>query len=336
MKFDVCGLGNPLMDVLVYVDDDLLTKHGLQKGIMHLIEKERKDFLLELISSNNKLIRKKNFELQPGGACPNTIVALSLLGLKTALTGKIGEDELGKMYNEKIRAKGVESYLKLEHGDTGTSIILITPDCERTMNTYLGVSQTYTREDLPDTIVESSSIFYFTGYMWDTENQKQATLEAIRRAKESGTRVVFDLADPFAVNRYRDDFRRIIEEYIDIVLANAKEAFILTGETVEKSARALGEMCKVALVKNGSGPSYVCCEQKIISIQSFPTVVLDTTGAGDNYAAGFIYGIIRGYPLEICGKIASLVASKTIEKVGAQVPDNIKDTVEEMLKKKKY
>jgi len=327
MKFDVCGLGNPLMDILVHVDEAFLKSHKLQKGIMHLIEKDRKNFLLNLVSN-------KNYELQPGGACPNTMVALSLLGLKTALTGKIGKDELGKIYKQKITVKGVKSYLKFEQGDTGTSIILITPDRERTMNTYLGVCQTYTREDLPEGMVESSSVFYFTGYMWDTENQKQATLEAIRRAKKSKTRVVFDLADPFAVNRYREDFPVIIKEYADIVLANAQEAYILTGEPVEKSAAALGEMCKVALVKNGSGPSYVCVKGKVKEIPSFPTIVLDTTGAGDNYAAGFIYGIIKGYSMELCGRIASFVASKTIEKVGAQVPDNIKESVEAILKQK--
>jgi len=325
MKIDVSGLGNPLVDILVYIDDDFLLENKLTKGIMHLIEKNKKEYLLDKI-------KDKKYEISIGGSCPNTIATLSMLGLKTALTGKIGQDRFGSIFEQKTIEINVISYLIKDKGDTGTSTILITPDKERTMNTYLGVCREYKKKDLPTEMVEKSSFFHFTGFMWDTENQKQATRYAIDIAKRSGVMVVFDVADPFAVNRNREDFLRLIKDDVDIVFANAQESRILTGVNIEKGIRKLGAICNIAVIKNGEKDTYISNYGNIISVPSFKCNVLDTTGAGDNFSAGFIYGLIKGYSLDMCGKIASFVAAKTVEKIGAKAPENLKDLLEDMLK----
>lgn len=325
MKLEVCGLGNPLMDILVYIDDEFLERNGLKKGIMHLIDDGQRRRLLSLIED-------RVVEYQAGGSCPNTITALSLLGAKTALTGKIGKDDLGTSYQEKIVQKGVKSFLKREKGVTGTSIILITPDKERTMNTHLAACREFRKDDLPPQMVQNSNYLYFTGYMWDTENQKEATRYAIEIAKSSGTRVVFDVADPMAVERYRDDFLDLIEKDVDIVLANRTETELLTGESIEKAVYTLNKLCHTSVIKNGDSDTFIGCEGRVCTVPVFKSDVKDTTGAGDNFAAGFIYGLMKCFDIELCGVAASFVAAKTIEKIGAQAPDNISDLVGEMLR----
>ncbi|UCB44519.1 MAG: adenosine kinase [Spirochaetota bacterium] len=324
MHIDISGLGNPLMDILVYVDDDFIKNNNLMKGVMHLIDDNESKKLLHLIDDKKK-------ELQAGGSCPNTMVALALLGLNTALAGKIGNDELGNIYQKKIVEKGVISYLKQYDCDTGTSIILITPDKERTMNTYLSACREFCKEDLQAEMIENSSLFYFTGYMWDTDNQKEATRYAIEVAKSNKVPIVFDVADPMAAERYREDFIPMIQESIDIVLANACEAQILTGKDIEESVTILNRLCPTAVIKNGEKDTLIADKGEVFSIPVFKSNVKDTTGAGDNFAAGFIYGILKGYDIPLCGRIASFVASKTIEKIGAQAPDNIRTLLEEML-----
>ncbi len=322
--FDVSGMGNPLVDILVNVDEVFLQTHNLNKGIMHLIDENRRQLLLDHIQG-------KNIQMEAGGACANTMTALGLLGLRVALTGKIGDDELGQVFEEKILQKNVQSYLKKQNTKTGTSIILITPDKERTMNTHLAACREFQEEDLPAEMIENSGWFYFTGYMWDTENQKSALKKALKIARKCGVQIIFDPADPFAVERYRENFLDLIENHANIVLANAQESEILMNTDIVSGIKKMGEMVDVAVVKNGAEDTHIYSNGKHITVPSFKTMVKDTTGAGDNFSAGFIYGLIKGYPLELCGKIASFVASKTIEKIGAQVPENIKELVEIML-----
>jgi sugar/nucleoside kinase (ribokinase family) len=337
-KYDVCGLGNPLVDILTYVDDDFLKENNLHKGIMHLIDAERKAQLLEAVS-------EREYVMEVGGACPNTISTLGLLGLRVALTGGIGNDLYGTFFEERLKERGIDSFLRRVKEDTGVSIILITPDGERTMNTYLGACREFRKEHLPVEMVKSSRFFYFTGYMWDTENQKEAVKYAIDIARKNKVKVAFDLADPFAVERYRNEFFNLIRDRVDIVFANAREAWLMQnpesgqkavsiqGKDIQRTTAYLGSLCETAVVKNGSRETHISYTGKITIVPSFKTNVKDTTGAGDSFAAGFLYGLIKGYPLEKCGRIASFVASKTIEKVGAQAPENIKELLDEMLLK---
>lgn len=330
--YDVSGLGNPLVDILINVYDDFLVQGNLHRGIMHLIDVERKTRLLELT-------RGKERVMEVGGSCPNTIATLALLGARVALTGSIGNDPYGSFFEDRLKEKGIDSFLCRSKEDTGVCIILITPDRERTMNTYLGACREYRKEHVPVEMVAGSRFFYFTGYMWDTENQKEAVTYAMDIAKKNGVKIAFDLADPFAVERYRREFLRIIEDTVDIVFANAREAHLLHSsrlpedEDVYQAAAHLGGLCEVAVVKNGARDTHLSTGGTIITIPGFKIDVRDTTGAGDSFAAGFLYGMVKGYPLDACCRIASFVASRTIEKIGAQAPENLKRLLEETLLK---
>ncbi len=325
-QYDVSGLGNPLVDVLAEVDDGFIVRNGLNKGIMHLIDRQRKEELLDLL-------RDRELVTEAGGSCPNTIVTLALLGLSTALTGNTGNDLYGDIFEQKIKEKNVDSYLNRVECDTGICTILITPDKERTMNTYLGACREYGAENIPEDMVARSKIFYFTGYMWDTECQKAAVTRAIDIAKTNGVLVAFDIADPFCVDRHRGDFLSIVSDKADIVFANAREACLLRGspedDDIGADAVFLGKLCPLAVIKNGSEDTLIIrTGSETVRVPSFQSDVKDTTGAGDNFAAGFLYGMIRDLPLSECGRIAAFVASKTIEKIGAQAPENIRELMD--------
>ncbi len=317
MKYNVSGLGNPLIDILLHVDDKFLKDYNLNKGVMHLINLKEKSALFEALND-------KDYKTEVGGSCANTITTLSKLGVKTALAGMVGDDDLGNLFIDKIIKRGIGSYLEKTDMDTGISIVLITPDGERTMNTYLGASKLYSPENIKEEMIAESEFFYFTGYMWDTENQKEATLKAIKIAKDYNTKVIFDLADPFAVNRYREDFYKLLERDVDIALANSEEARLLTDNlSPEKAISELGKLCDTFIIKNGDKETFISNKGNIFKVESFKTKVVDTTGAGDNFAAGFIYGLINGIDIENSCRIASYVALKTIEKIGAQAPEDI-------------
>ena len=320
MKYKVSGIGNPLVDILIHIDEEFLKKYNLHKGIMHLIDTKQKRELLENF-------KDMNLKTEIGGSCPNTLATLSKLGVRTAIAGKVGNDELGKFFKDKILKNNVGSYIRTANSDTGASVILITPDGERTMNTYLGTCQEFSPSDLSDEMIKNSNYFYFTGYMWDTENQKSATRKAIDIARENNIKVIFDLADPFAVSRYKDDFLSLLEKDVDISLANAEEARILTGLNPGEAAIEIGKLSKITAIKNGEKETYIVNNGELHIVDSYSTNVVDTTGAGDNFAAGFIYGILNGLSIEDCGKIASYVALKCIEKVGAHAPDNILEII---------
>lgn len=309
----VYGIGNPLIDVYASVSDEELSELGLYKGTMNLISKEKR---LEL----SEFIKSKKPVFNCGGSCPNTIISLASLGISTTLGGKVGNDEWGNIYNEKLNTLNVDNNLVISDSVTGSSIILVTPDSERTMNTYLGANREYNSDDVIEESVSQADFFHFTGYMWDTDNQKQAIQKAMKIAKQNGVLISFDIADPFAVGRYRDSFEELIRENCDIVFANKEEARSLVDKyDAYECCRTIGKMCETAVVKNGKRGSFVSYRQEIFEIPVKGLVTpVDTTGAGDNYAAGFLYGLCHGYDVRECGLIASILAGEIISQVGAQ------------------
>ena len=200
-----------------------------------------------------------------GGSCPNTMVTLCSLGIPTTLAGSIGNDELGEMYRKKLKESGVTDQLVTKDKSvTGTSIILLTPDKERTMNTYLGANRLYSPEDVVEKSVEEADLFYFTGYMWDTESQKNSVLKTLEICKKKGKKIAFDVADPFAVGRYRQTFQSLISEYCDIVFANSEEArYLMDNYDPYECCRSLGKLCPIAVVKNGKKGSFLSDNRKI-------------------------------------------------------------------------
>lgn len=320
----VYGIGNPLIDYLCFINDEDIAALGLHKGTMNLIDKDKRIEILDYI-------RNKDIRYSCGGSCPNTMVTLKSLGIPTILAGGIGSDEHGKMYAEKLDSLEVINDLVEKNEPTGTSIILVTEDRERTMCTYLGANRFFDSSDVKKEHVKKADIFYFTGYMWDTEPQKRAIKSVLEMKKEFSFKVAFDIADPFAVGRYRQTFLDIIKEYADIVFANSEEARnLIDNYDAYECCKSLGKLCRTAIVKNGKKGSYVSHDGNIYQIPLYGTDnPIDTTGAGDTYASGFLFGIAKGYDVATSAKIASFLAGEIISQLGAQFS---KDKTEELIK----
>ncbi len=312
MSLKVYGIGNTLIDIFSNAGEDDLSRLGLHKGTMHLINLERRAELLRFVQSSSP-------HYSCGGSAPNTLVTLSLFGVKTALAGKIGKDKYGKIYEEKLAELDIIPQLKICSSSTGSSIILITPDSERTMNTYLGANREFNSEDINPRLIAQAEYFYFTGYMWDTENQKNAILKTIEIAENNDTKIIFDVADPFAVSRNREDFLKLIKDHTYITFANGEEARILFDNyDAGECAKSLGKLCPVAVVKNGKHGSYIYADKELMSVPVKGRSPIDTTGAGDTYAAGFILGLCRDFSLFDSGLLASFLAGEIVQQHGAQ------------------
>ena len=307
------GIGNPLIDCLCRIEDSDIETLSLSKGTMLLVdEKKRKEILDH--------IRMRDTTYSCGGSCPNTMVTLRMLGIETILAGGIGNDEEGAIYRKRLEESGVKDELVSFDCPTGTSVILLTPDRERTMNTYLGANRLFDSSFVNDESVKNAALFHFTGYMWDTDSQRRAVRHALEIAEERDIIVSFDLADPFAVGRYRDDFLDIIRNHASIVFANSEEArFLFDNYDPYECCRSMGKLTRIAIVKNGKNGSYISDNGKIEQIPLYgSTKPVDTTGAGDTYAAGFLFGYLSGCDTKTSGLIASYLAGEIISRTGAQ------------------
>lgn len=320
----VYGIGNPLIDYLCFIRDEDIAALGLHKGTMNLIDQDKRQEILAYI-------KDKDIRYSCGGSCPNTMVTLKSLGVSTTLAGGIGCDEHGRMYSRRLEELGVGNDLVENQAPTGTSIILVTEDRERTMCTYLGANRFFDSLDVKLENARKADIFYFTGYMWDTEPQKRAIRSVLDIKKECSFKVAFDIADPFAVGRYRQTFLDIITGYADIVFANSEEARnLIDNYDAYECCKSLGKLCRTAVVKNGKKGSYVSHDGRIHQIPLYGTSnPVDTTGAGDTYAAGFLYGIEKGFGIEDSARIASFLAGEIISQLGAQFS---KEKTEELIK----
>ncbi len=323
-----------MIDVVIQASDEDLTALELDKGIMHLVTEDRQQEILEYFADAPRTYR-------PGGAAPNTLIALAGLGVPSVVCGKIGDDEFGQTYNQQVAAYGITSRLMQGSGATGSSIILVTSDGERTMNTHLGMCQEFGIGDLDEELLHRSRFLYFTGYMWDTEVQKAAIRRALKVAHEAGVTVAFDLADPFAVERYREDFLQLLQDDVDIVFANRTEAQILYGaEDPERLAEALGRHVQIAALKVGKDGSLVTeragaaehagatepaappaasgAAPRVTAVPGRPIRAVDSTGAGDMFAAGFLAALAHGSDPVHASRAAGWLAEEIIQQVGAQ------------------
>ena len=315
----VYGIGNPLIDVMVQVSEEELQELGLYKGTMNLVSLEKRLELTDFIK------RKKKPSFSCGGSCPNTVITLASLGVDATLAGKVGSDDYGEIYRKRLSTLNVKDNLSVsETNVTGSSIILITPDSERTMNTYLGANREFTPDDVIEGEVSKADFFHFTGYMWDTQNQMEAIRKTLKIAKANNVKVSFDIADPFAVGRYHDAFLELISNSCDIVFANKEEARIMFDNyDPYECCKTMGKLCETAIVKNGEKGSYISHGRKVYEIPvQGPQTPVDTTGAGDTYASGFLYGLSMGKGIESSGAIASTLAGQIITQFGAQFPED--------------
>src|SRR3989344_1349048 len=318
---DVIALGNALMDFLIRIDEKKFVEMNLNKGEMHLVDEQQAKALLKKIKE-----QQLSVEYVPGGSAANTMRGLALLGAKVMLVGKVGHDSHGEMYLEQMQKEGVISKLNRYQKPTGHAVTFITPDSERTFSVHLGAAVELVKEDIVEEDIAKSRILYIEGYQLEGKT-RESILHAIAIARKHGTIIAMDLADPGVVRRNKDFLKDLIEKNVDIVFANENEAKELTGLDKHQAAISLGKSIPIAIVKLGEKGSLVYADGSLIEIPPFPANALDTTGAGDTYAAGFLYGYCQGWDLKKAGKLGSLLAAKVVERYGVKL---FKEEMEEI------
>ena len=310
---DVVGIGNAIVDVLANADDDLLVKQGMAKGAMTLIDAARAEALYGVMGSAIEV---------SGGSAANTIAGLASLGGRGCFMGKIGNDQLGGIFRHDIRANGVvfETASAKSATPTARCLIFVTPDAQRTLNTYLGACIEFGPEDVDASLVAHAKVTYLEGYLWDPPAAKAAFLKAAKVAHDAGRKVALSLSDAFCVDRHRAEFRELVRDHVDILFANEAEIRSLWQvESFDQALQATRGHCEVAALTRSARGSVILAgeEVHIVDAQHVDRVV-DTTGAGDLYAAGFLYGFTGGREPYDCGRIASIAAAEAISHFGAR------------------
>ncbi len=316
----VAGMGNALMDILVRIDsDDILRRLELPKGSMTLIDKDKSFQILEMIKSLPK-------SYTPGGSAANTIRGIAALQDPAAYIGSVGKDELGNMFRESIAEENVKPLLVTGTHPTGYAIGFITPDSERTFATYLGAATEISPEKLKKEMFSGHRIFHIEGYLIIDH---PLILRALMMAKDAGAEVSYDMASYNVVEANRDFIREILTDYVDIVFANEEEARAFSGQDPQGALEDLATYCKVAVVKTGASGSLIKMDEESYIVKAIDAESIDTTGAGDLYAAGFLHGYLKGMLPEQCGRIGSLLGGKVIETIGTKMSN---DTWEEIFR----
>ncbi len=306
----ILGIGNALVDVMTLISDDtILNRFNLPKGSMQLVDKDISEMIkAETVSFNRSLAS--------GGSAANTIHGLAMLGMKTGFIGSIGKDELGEFFENDMKNAGIKTLMIRRNSVTGTAVALISPDSERTFATHLGAAVELEASDLVPGAFEGYDILYLEGYLIFN---KPLVESACQFAKKNNMKIALDLASYNVVEAKLGDFREIVEKYVDIVFANGEEARAFTGMEPERALEVLAGLCEVAIVKVGSEGSWIRRGEEVIKIGTARVNLKDTTGAGDLYASGFLYGYANGFLLEKCGQLGSLLSAHVIEIVGARI-----------------
>ncbi|NHN87367.1 adenosine kinase [Acetobacter conturbans] len=318
--YDLCGIGNAITDVLAKVNFDFLDKQGLVPGSMTLIDEDRSGALRAAVQVERET---------GGGSVANSCVVAAQLGARVAYLGKVSGDAAGKAFAEDIRGCGVTFPSRPLDGrlganlSTASCIVLITPDGQRTMSTYLGACTQFTPDDVLADVINASSIVYLEGYLFDPPHAQEAFRRAASMAHKAGRQVALSLSDPFCVGRHREAFLDLVKGHIDILFANENEICALyQTENFETAARHAAEDTSFAALTRSEKGSVIIRGGEQIVIAPVPTQVVDTTGAGDAYAAGFLAGLTSNRTLEECGRLASLAASEVISHYGARPLSN--------------
>jgi len=319
----VIGLGNALMDIMTPLEnDDIINQIEFPKGSMQLVDADKSNEILKLTAH----IKSK---IASGGSAANTIHGIARLGMETAFVGKVGQDEFGKLFKEDLEKSGITASLFYTNTETGRAVAMVTPDSERTFGTYLGAAVEMGPDEMTPEVFKSYDLLHIEGYLVFNE----ALIEkAIVTAKEAGLKVSLDLASFNVVEAKLDFLQRMAKDYVDIIFANEEEARAFTGEQdPEKALRKIAESVDLSIVKVGKEGSMIMQNGEITTVGVIVAKPIDTTGAGDYYASGFIYGLLNGLNHEQSGKIGALLAGKVIEEMGAQIDAEIwKEILEEV------
>ena len=323
---DVVGIGNAIVDVLAQAPDQLLVREGLVKGTMRLIDAEEAEALYARMGPGVEC---------SGGSAANTMAGLASLGGRGAFVGKVCDDRLGQVFRHDMRAIGVafDTAPARDGPATARCMILVTPDAQRTLNTYLGACVGLGPEDIDPGLISSARITYLEGYLWDPPRAQEAFVKAAEIAHAAGRKVALSLSDPFCVDRHRDSFEELVAHHVDILFANQDELSALyQAADFDAALHAVRGQCEIAVLTRSEKGSVVLQGKDVHIVDAEPVArVVDTTGAGDQYAAGFLYGLTRGYDLYSCGRIGSIAAAEVIGHVGARPEANLAKLVDQKL-----
>ncbi|MBI9052393.1 MAG: adenosine kinase [Bacteroidales bacterium] len=314
----VLGIGNALVDIMTKLpNDSTLDKFSLRKGSMQLSERDFADQI------NNETVSFDKSQ-SSGGSAANTIHGLASLGAPTGYIGKVGNDSFGEFFSNDMKANGIEPFMLKTATDTGRAMALISPDSERTFATYLGAAIELSDSDLAENQFKDYKILHIEGYL--VQNHA-LMLRAAELAKANNMKISIDMASFNVVEDNLEFLKDYVKNYVDIIFANEEEAKAFTGKEPEEALNEIAEQCEIAVVKIGSKGSMVKSEGNIHMVEPFKANSIDTTGAGDLYASGFLYGMVNKKPLDQCGKIGSLCASKVIQIIGTKMSNSTWDDI---------
>ena len=319
--YDVLGIGNAIFDIMAQTDDAFLGAHGMAKGSMSLIDEARAAAIYDAMGPATEI---------SGGSAANTIVGIASFGGRTAFVGKVKSDQIGKLYTHDIRAANVTftTPAATDGVATGCSYILVTPDGERTMNTYLGAAQNLSPADIDEKQIASAAVIYLEGYLWDPKDAKEAFVKASKIAHDAGRQVALTLSDAFCISRYRNEFVDLIRGgTVDIVFANESELLSLyESKDFDAALKQLRADAKLAAVTRSEKGCVVVDKSTVTTVAASPvTKVVDTTGAGDLFAAGFLYGLAINAGHKRAGELGCLAAAEVIQHIGARPQVSLKE-----------
>jgi hypothetical protein len=328
MKIDVYTIGSALVDIHIHVKDSLFDEIGVKKGNMYLKNRYEQEEILKRIIGNDKSdILRMNGKLQtaPGGSASNTVYGIIQLGGRAALCGKVADDSFGELYIKHMKESGVLFNEKRVQGITGTCIVLISDDAQRTMLTCLGVSSEIEYGDIDEEQLKQSKYIYIEGYLFDSELATRTILKAVDTARKNGVKIALTASDSFCVERHKNIFSDLIKNDVDLLFANAQEAKALSQtDDLQKAVNILSEMCENIAITDGEHGSILSLKGEVHKVQPFIVNPLDTTGAGDSYASGLLFGITNGYSFKDSGNIASFYASRVVSQIGPRYTGDIK------------
>lgn len=315
-KYDVTGIGNALVDIEFKVTDQFFLDHGVEKGLMTLVDEPSQNMLMKVIDTIHS-------KMQCGGSAGNTVIAISQFGGNSYYSCKVANDELGHFYMNDMKDAGVSHNLNedsLAEGITGKCLVMVTEDAERTMNTFLGITQTYSIADINEAAIKDSKYLYIEGYLITSKNGKEAMIHAKKMAEENGVKVALTFSDPAMVKYFKEPMSEVIGASVDLLFANEEEAMIYTGkDNLFEAREELKQIARRFVITQGKNGAMIFDGDTFIDIEPYPIKAIDSNGAGDMFAGAFMYGITNGHSYASSGKLASMASSKIVSQFGPRL-----------------
>ena len=315
-KYNVYGVGNALVDIVTEVDDQFLIDHNIEKGLMTLVDEENQNRI-------SNAINMENSNKQCGGSAANTIIAVSQFGGSSYYSCKVANDELGIFYQKDLKENGVDSNLhteKLTAGITGKCLVMTSPDASRTMNTFLGITQDYSRSEINEAALKDAEYLYLEGYLVTSENGQDAMKHAKKIAEENGVHTALTFSDPSMVKYFREPMESVVGASVDLLFCNEEEAMLYTQkDNLAEAREALKKDAKRFVITQGKNGAMIFDGDTFIDIEPYQVQAIDTNGAGDSFAGAFLYGITNGRSYADSGKLASLASSKVVTQFGPRL-----------------